>query len=255
VIRARASAAGIALLVPVAIVVFWWFASADSTSPYYPSLETILSSFRETWLFAHFSSDIVPSLKRLFAGYALAVAVGIGLGILLGRIRTLDAMFQPTLQFSRAIPAAALVPIGTTVLGIGDAPKIWIIAFVCVFPILLNTIDGVRSVEPGLEDVGRSFRLTRRQRVLAIQLPSAAPAIFAGMRIALAFAFIMMIVTEMVAASSGIGFVTLNAQQGFQIPQMWAGMVLLAVLGATLNVIFVLVEGRVLRWHFRSKGE
>jgi ABC-type nitrate/sulfonate/bicarbonate transport system permease component len=255
VIRTRSGAAFIALVIPVSIVIFWWFASANSTSPYYPSLETILSSFRETWLFAHFSSDIVPSLRRLVAGYAVAIVAGVGLGLLLGRIRTLDDMFQPSLQFARAIPAAALVPIGTTLLGIGDTPKIWIIAFVCVFPILLNTIDGVRSVEPGLEDVGRSFRLTRRQRVFAILLPSAAPAIFAGMRIALAFAFIMMIVTEMVAASSGIGFVTLNAQQGFQIPQMWAGMVLLAILGAALNVVFVLVEGRVLRWHFRSKGE
>jgi ABC-type nitrate/sulfonate/bicarbonate transport system permease component len=112
----------------------------------------------------------------------------------------------------------------------------------------------VRGIERGLEDVGRTFRLTRRQRIFAVQLPSAAPQIFAGMRIALAIAFIMMIVTEMVGATSGIGFVTLNAQQSFQVPLMWSGMILLGVLGAFLNFLFLLVERRVLRWHYRSTG-
>jgi ABC-type nitrate/sulfonate/bicarbonate transport system permease component len=124
-----------------------------------------------------------------------------------------------------------------------------------VFPILLNTIDGVRSVDPGLEDVGRSFRLTRRQRVLAIQLPSAAPAIFAGMRIALAVAFVLMIVSEAVGATNGIGYVTFQAESNFDTPTMWAGMLLLAFMGALFNLIFVLIEARLLRWHYRSKGE
>jgi len=123
-----------------------------------------------------------------------------------------------------------------------------------MFPILLNTIDGVRGIEPGLEDVARSFRLTRRQRIFTIQLPSAAPRIFAGMRIALSIAFIMMIVTEMIGATSGIGFVTLNAQQNFQVPLMWSGMILLGILGALLNFLFLLLERRVLRWHYRSTG-
>jgi len=157
-------------------------------------------------------------------------------------------------QFARSIPATGLVPVSITLMGIGNAPKIWLIGFVCMFPILLNTIDGVRGIERGLEDVARTFRLTRRQRIFQIQLPSAAPQIFAGMRISLAFAFIMMIVTEMVGATSGIGFVTLNAQQSFQVPLMWAGMILLGVLGAFLNILFLLVERRVLAWHYRSTG-
>ena len=158
------------------------------------------------------------------------------------------------MQFARSIPATGLVPVSITLMGIGNAPKIWLIGFVCMFPILLNTIDGVRGIERGLEDVGRTFRLTRRQRIFQIQLPSAAPQIFAGMRISLAFAFIMMIVTEMVGATSGIGFVTLNAQQSFQVPLMWAGMILLGLLGAFLNILFLLVERRVLSWHYRSTG-
>jgi ABC-type nitrate/sulfonate/bicarbonate transport system permease component len=250
----RSRAIGVSLIVPVAVVVLWWVLSAGSTSAFYPSLQTILQNFRETWLFAHVGSDVVPSLIRFLLGYLLAVVGGVALGVLFGRLRTLDLAFQPSIQFARSIPATGLVPVAITLMGIGNAPKIWLIAFVCVFPILLNTIDGVRGIERGLEDVGRTFRLTRRQRIFAIQLPSAAPQIFAGMRIALAIAFIMMIVTEMVGATSGIGFVTLNAQQSFQVPLMWSGMLLLGVLGAFLNFLFLLVERRVLRWHYRSTG-
>jgi ABC-type nitrate/sulfonate/bicarbonate transport system permease component len=251
---ARARAIGISLLIPVALVVLWWVLSAGSTSAFYPSLGTILESFAETWLSERVVSDVLPSLIRLALGYLLAAVAGIALGILLGRFRTLDRALQPAIQFARSIPATGLVPVIIVVLGIGDVPKVLLIAFVCVFPILLNTIDGVRGIERGLEDIGQVFRLTRRQRILAIQLPSAAPQIFAGLRISLAIAFIMIIVTEMLGSTSGIGFVTLNAQQSFQIPLMWSGMILLGILGALLNSVFVLVERRVLRWHYLATG-
>jgi ABC-type nitrate/sulfonate/bicarbonate transport system permease component len=253
-LAARSRAVGISLIVPVVVIVLWWVLSADSTSAFYPPLETILTNFKDTWLFSHVGSDVVPSLLRFVLGYALATFLGIFFGVLFGRLRLLDTAFQPTVQFARSIPATGLVPVSITLMGIGNAPKIWLIGFVCMFPILLNTIDGVRGIESGLEDVGRTFRLTRRQRIFQIQLPSAAPQIFAGMRISLAFAFIMMIVTEMVGATSGIGFVTLNAQQSFEVPLMWSGMVLLGVLGAFLNFLFLLTERRVLSWHYRSTG-
>lgn len=238
--------------VPVAVVVVWWLASAGSTSPFYPPLSSILENFRETWLFAHVGSDVVPSLGRMAAGYVIAVVAGVAGGVLLGRVRPLDRALQPAIQFLRAVPATGLVPIVIVLLGIGDAPKIWLISFVCAFPILLNTIDGVRASEPVLLDVARSFGLTRRQRILLIEVPTAAPRIFAGMRISLAIAFIMMVVSEMVGATNGIGYVTLNAQQSFQVPLMWSGMLLLGILGAALNALFMIVERRVLRWHHRQ---
>jgi ABC-type nitrate/sulfonate/bicarbonate transport system permease component len=253
-LAARTRAIGVSLVVPMLIVVLWWVLSAGSTSPFYPPLQTIVDDFRETWLFAHVGSDVVPSLTRFGLGYLLAVVAGVAVGVLLARVRTLELAFGPAIHFARSVPATGLVPVSIALMGIGSAPKIALIAFACMFPILLNTIDGVRGIERGLEDVGRTFRLTRLQRIFAVQLPSAAPQIFAGMRIALAIAFIMMVVTEMVGASSGVGYVTLNAQQGFQVPLMWSGMLLLGVLGATLNSLFLLVERRVLRWHYRSSG-
>jgi len=182
------------------------------------------------------------------------VVVGVGLGIVLGRFPLLLRAFNPALQFLRALPATALVPVSIVLMGIGDTPKIVLIGFVSLFPIMLNTIDGVRNVDEVLEDVSRSFRLTRRQRVLQVQLPAATPQILAGMRVALSVAFVLMVVTELVAATNGIGYVTLQAQQSFQVPQMWSGMLLLGILGVLINGAFVLVERRLLRWYTQDQG-
>ena len=242
------------LALPVVVVLAWWFGSLANTSPFYPSLKSILSAFSDLWLFARVSSDVVPSLVRMFAGYGIAVVVGVGLGIVLGRVPLLLRAFNPALQFLRALPATALVPVSIVLMGIGDTPKIVLIGFVSLFPIMLNTIDGVRNVDEVLEDVSRSFRLTRRQRVLQVQLPAATPQILAGMRVALSVAFVLMVVTELVAATNGIGYVTLQAQQSFQVPQMWSGMLLLGILGVLINGAFVLVERRLLRWYTQDQG-
>jgi ABC-type nitrate/sulfonate/bicarbonate transport system permease component len=240
----------LAAAIPVLLVVLWWFASANSQSIYYPPLSEILTDFKDTWLGPYFVQDLLPSMGRMFAGLGLACVLGISLGILLGRIATLRHAINPVLQFIRSIPAVALVPLSIALFGIGDVPKILLIAFVAVFPILLNSIDGVRGVDPGLEQVARSYRLTRIQRVMYVQLPSAAPQMFAGIRVSLGLSFIMMVVTEMVAARNGVGFQTLTAQQTFHVPQMWAGMIVLGLLGALVNQGFVIFEHRLLQWHY-----
>ncbi|MGP4014890.1 ABC transporter permease [Saccharopolyspora sp. 5N708] len=243
----------VSLVVPVAVLLTWWFASAGSTSPFWPSLESILVSFQRLWLFSRFTSDVLPSLARMLIGYGAAVVIGVALGVLFGRLPVLHRAFDPMLQFCRALPATALVPVSIVLLGIGDAPKIVLTAFVTVFPVLLNTIDGVRAVDRELADTARSYRLTRAQRVWHVQLPAAAPNILAGMRIALTVAFVMMVVTELVAATNGIGFVTLQAQQSFEVSEMWAGMLLLGILGVLFNGAFVLVERRLLRWYTKDR--
>lgn len=245
----------VSLLVPIAVLIAWWFASANSGSPFFPSLGAILETFVKTWLSAAIFTDVLPSLGRMFAGFAIAVVVGVGFGVLLGRIRILAYALNPVLQFFRALPATALVPVSIVLLGIGDVPKILLIAFVSVFPVLLNTIDGVRNIDPVMEDVTRSYRLTRGQRVRWVQLHAASPQVLAGMRVALSMAFVVMVVTEMLAATNGIGYVTLTAQQSFQISLMWSGLLLLGLLGIIINGLFVLVERRLLRWYVQDQGD
>ncbi|MFD4675987.1 ABC transporter permease [Lentzea sp. NPDC058450] len=242
------------LVVPALILLVWWTTSAGSTSPFYPPLGEVLGSFQDTWLFARFGSDVVPSVLRLLLGLAIASAAGVAAGVLLGRNRSLARAFNPIVQFCRSVPGTALIPVSVVLLGIGDGAKVVVIAFVCLFPVLLNTIDGVRGVDPQLEDVARSYRLTRAQRLTAVLLPAAGPQILAGIRTALGMAFIMMVVTELYAATNGVGFVTVSARNTFDVPQMWAGTVLLGLLGVAVTALFLALQRRVLRWHIGMTG-
>ncbi|NYE18281.1 ABC transporter permease [Microbacterium immunditiarum] len=245
----------VSLIVPVGILVVWWFGSLNTGSPFFPSLQSILETFAETWLSEKVVTDVLPSLGRMFAGFAIAVVVGVAVGVLFGRIRILAYAFNPVLQFFRALPATALIPVSIVLLGIGDTPKILLIAFVSVFPVLLNTIDGVRNIDPVVEDVVRSYRFDKAQRVRWVQLHAASPQVLAGMRVALSMAFVVMVVTEMLAATNGIGYVTLTAQQSFQISLMWSGLLLLGLLGIIINGLFVLVERRLLRWYVQDQED
>jgi ABC-type nitrate/sulfonate/bicarbonate transport system permease component len=252
---ASVNGALISLILPIVIIVVWWFWSANSTSPFFPPLRLILQTFADAWLSDRVLSDIVPSLTRLVVGFAIAVVVGVLLGALLGRIRIIAVALNPVLQFFRSLPATALIPVAVVLFGIGDTPKIALIAFVSSFPILLNTIDGVRNIDPVIEDVCRSFRLTKLQRLRWVQLHAASPQVISGMRVALSLAFVVMVSSEMLGATNGMGYVTLLAQQGFQIPLMWSGLILLGLIGLIVNGIFVLVERKLLRWYTQNQED
>ena len=251
----RVGGAVVSLILPVAILVVWWFASANSTSPFFPPLQLILQTFVDSWLSARGVSDIFPSLARMVIGFLIAVVLGVAIGAVLGRLRVVAYALNPLLQFFRSLPATALIPVAVVLFGIGDAPKIALIAFVSSFPILLNTIDGVRNIDPVLEDVCRSFRLTKMQRFRWVQLHAASPQVISGMRVALSLAFVVMVSAEMLGATNGIGYVTLLAQQGFQIPLMWSGLILLGLLGLLINGVFILVEHRLLRWYTQDQED
>jgi ABC-type nitrate/sulfonate/bicarbonate transport system permease component len=237
------------VVVPIALLVVWGVWSANTDTFYYPPLTEILETFNETWVFERFGSDVVPSLLRLSAGYAIAVAVAIAVGIPLGLNGTARRAASPIVEFLRAIPPPALLPLAIVVVGVGNTMKVLIIAFVCLWPVLLNTIDGIRGIEPTLNDTARVYGVRGLTRLRFMTLPAAAPQIFAGMRTSLSLAVIMMVISEMVASTNGIGFFVLQSQRSFAIPEMWSGIVLLGIVGYALNLLFTTVERRVLAWH------
>jgi ABC-type nitrate/sulfonate/bicarbonate transport system permease component len=245
----RLLGAGLEIAVPVAVLAVWALLSRDGSSFYFPPLLDIFRTFQEIWLFDRVSTDVVPSLSRLFAGYAIALVVAVVIGVALGSSHTVRRMVDPVVQFLRAIPPPVLIPAGILVLGVGSTMKIALIAFVCFWPILLNTIDGVAGVDPALRETARSFQIPRRDRLFRVILPSASPQIFAGARVSLAIAVIMMVVSEMVASTNGIGYFVLQSQRTYAITEMWSGILLLAVLGYVLNGLFLLIERQALRWH------
>jgi ABC-type nitrate/sulfonate/bicarbonate transport system permease component len=238
---------------PAVLVTLWWVASEGSQSFYFPSLRSILATFGETWFSggsrSRLMADVLPSLARLASGYLLAVVIGIGAGLLIGRSRTLRAVVEPVLEVFRAIPPPVMVPLFVALAGIDNTMKILVIVFGCVWPILLNTVDGVRAVDPVMIDACRAYGVHGAARVRWLTLPSASPQIMAGLRQALSIGIILMVISEMFAASNGIGFTVVQFQRTFALPQMWTGIIVLGLLGVALSLLFRMVERRVLGWY------
>ncbi|QIY99655.2 ABC transporter permease [Streptomyces sp. S1D4-11] len=235
---------------PTLLVALWWLASDGSTNVYWPPLRTILRTFPDVWTSERLRSDLVPSVLRLLAGYAAAAVVGVALGTVIGSYRRVRAVCEPVLEFLRAVPPPVLVPvIMLFALSIGDTMKIAVIASGCVWPILLNTVEGVRAVDSVMAQTARSYGITGVARLRSVVLRAASPQIFAGLRQALSIGIILMVISEMFAASNGLGFTVVQFQRSFAIPDMWTGILVLGLLGFLLSVVFQLVERRVLGWY------
>lgn len=242
------------LVVPVALVTIWWVASSGSTSLYFPPLSKIVSAFHHNWLFAHFGSDAVPSLEHLAIGYLLASVIGVLFGIMIGLLPSVNEALAPLLEAFRAIPSLALVPAALLVLGIGPSMQISVIVSAAVWPVLLNTADGVRSMDPLLDDVARSYRISRREALLRIVLRAASPQIVAGMRTALSIAIVMILFSEELGSTKGIGYQLLSSQRSYDFAGEWSAMILFGILGYLLNILFRGFEKSVLGWHREMRG-
>ncbi|MEV7084967.1 ABC transporter permease subunit [Streptomyces sp. NPDC093085] len=238
-----------AVALPALLVAGWWIVSDSSTSVYSPPLRTVVAAFGEVWTGSRIADDVLPSVARLLAGYALAAAVGVALGVVIGSYRRVRAAAEPVLEFLRAVPPPVLVPVIMLFAGIGDTMKIVVIATGCVWPVLLNTVEGVRSVDAVLAETARSYGIGGAARLRHLVLRSASPQIFAGLRQALSIGIILMVISEMFAASNGLGFTIVQFQRSFAIPEMWSGILLLGLLGFLLSVLFRAVEHRALDWY------
>jgi ABC-type nitrate/sulfonate/bicarbonate transport system permease component len=245
---ARQAAYAVAL--PLILITVWWVASAGSTSFFWPPLETILKAFPDTWTADRWLHDVLPSLVRLLIGYGIALVVGISLGTLIGLQRTVRALLEPTLEFFRAVPPPVLVPIIALFAGYtGSASKILTIALGCLWPILLNTVEGVRGLDEVLLDTARSYRLRRRTQILQVVVRGASPQVAAGARQALSIGVILMVISELFGANRGLGASIVQFQRSFAIPEMWTGIILLGLIGVALSVLFRIVEHYALAWY------
>ena len=238
------------IAVPILIVGAWQLWAVNADDPKFPPPWTILQKFQDLWLFSEFGTHVLPSLERIGAGFAIAVVAGVLLGIPVGLSRWGRLWAMPHIEYWRAIPPPALLPISVVLLhSIGNVQKISFIAFFCLFPVLLNTIDGVRGIDPTFVETARSYGLGTFERIRRIVLPAALPQIVAGMRNSLALAVIMMVLSEYFASTSGVGYVLLISKNTFDFGPMWAAILLIGVLGYLLNVVFILLERRLLAWH------
>jgi sulfonate transport system permease protein len=192
--------------------------------------------------------DIAISLQRAGIAFAAAVAVAIPLGLFMGQVRAVETALDPILQLFRQTSALALYPVFILLLGLGETSKIFVIFWATLFPLLLNTTSGVKEVDPKLLEMARVYGATRLTVFRRVVLPGAVPSIFVGLRLSATTALLLLIASEMIGANKGIGFQVMNAQYNFQIPLMFAAIVILAGLGLIANQALVVLQRRLCRW-------
>jgi len=254
VTRARWRHLALELGVSGALLAAVWVYLSGDHGPAWTSVPSMLDAFRRAWLFDRFASDVVPSLVRLTLGFGVAVLAGVLAGVAIGSSRVVRLLTQPLVSFMRSLPAVSLLPLSLALFGIGTWQKVALIAFVCCWPVMLNTADGIAELHPTLLASVRAYRVRGLDRMRLVLLPALAPRIFAGMRTSLSLAVLLLVTSEMVAASSGIGFFVWQSQLRFSIADMWAGIILLGLLGYALNLGFGAVERRVCDWHLQLRG-
>jgi ABC-type nitrate/sulfonate/bicarbonate transport system permease component len=234
---------------PIIGLLAWAFATRDQASFFFPPPSRVAETFVDTWFGRSLMDDVVPSLGRFAAGVLLSIVIGIVAGTAIGSIRWLRTLLEPMLEFFRAIPPVVLVPVLMLLLGIGDTMKLAVIVSGCVWPVLLNTIEGVRAMDEVLTDTSRSYGLRGAFAYRYFILPAASPQIMAGIRLSLSLGLILMVISEMFASSSGLGARIVFFQRSFMIAEMWSGIVLLGLIGVLVATAFQLVERRVLHWY------
>jgi ABC-type nitrate/sulfonate/bicarbonate transport system permease component len=241
-------------LVAAALLALWQLAASSADALYLSTFGDAASALWDLVSHSTLTTDVLPSIARVAAGYAIGCAVGVLVGIPIGYLRGLEPWVRPVLEFLRAMPAPAILPIALLVLGANNGMKIAVIAFGSCWAVLLNAIDGARGVDALLIDTGRVNGLGRAGIMRHIVVPASMPQVFAGMRTALGIALIVMVFSEMVAATSGVGFYILTAQRRFSVPETYGGVLLIGIIGWAFTVAFSFAERRVLGWHYGRLG-
>ena len=234
-----------------AMLLFWEITAraAPTLQLYIPPLSQTLRALGQLLLSGAIAKHLGVSLIRFSAGYLLAAAIAVSLGIVLGYFHWLHGWFEMLIEFLRPMPSVAIIPVAVLMLGIGDSMIVAVTVYASMWPILINTIDGVRHIESTLVDTGRSFGLGRGRILWQIILPGASPYIVTGLRIGLSIALILVTTAEMIVGSNGLGFFILDEERSMNSANMYAGIIVVAVLGYALNRGFLTVEAKAMKWH------
>jgi ABC-type nitrate/sulfonate/bicarbonate transport system permease component len=244
-------------------ILLWQLATVSANQPYFPTPQVIGAKMVDLWLSGppshlflsdQVAIDILPSVLRLLGGWAGACVIGITFGLILGRSDKIYAYLAPTLNFLRSVPPPAVLPVFFVLFDLGTPMEVALIVFGVLWPILLNTIDGAHTLDETVVETTKSMRLSTPRFLATVVLPAALPKIFAGLRVSMSLALILMVISELQGSFNGVGAQMIYAQRNFDLPAMWAGIVLLGILGYVLNMLLLAVQNRVIGWHIRSKS-
>lgn len=213
-----------------------------------PPFSVVAQAFADLVASGEMWTHISASLNRSLAGYSLALVAGIPVGIAIAWYKPVADFLNPILELFRNTAALALLPVFLLILGIGETSKVAIVVYASFFPILLNTITGVRTVDPLLVKSAASLGFSPLRLFQKVILPAALPSIFTGLRMAAASSILVLLAAEMFGARAGLGYLITAAQQNFAIPNMYAGILAISLLGLAFNGLLVALERRLSRW-------
>jgi ABC-type nitrate/sulfonate/bicarbonate transport system permease component len=232
----------------VLVLVLWQLLAVVLRTGVLPSFTVTASAAVSLLRGPELSADILPSIGRALIGFLIASAIGIAIGLVLGHIRWLGSYCSAVLDYGRSVPSPLLVPLAIVVFGEGSRMVIVMIVVAVVWPVLVNAWDGVRRIEPLYLDAARACGLHGRAIFTHVLIPATLPPIFAGLRLALSTSLLVLVVAEYLGGNSGIGFLMSQAQQNFQISDVFACALILIVLGWLFDTVFLFAERRLLRW-------
>ena len=238
-------------LVPVGLIALWQVAASLGwlSTRVLPAPSDVVKA---AWTLAESGElwvHVKVSAGRALSGLAIGGGLGLALGLLTGSVRFFETLFDSTLQMVRNIPALALIPLVILWFGIDETAKLFLIAVSVFFPIYLNTFHGIRNVDPGLIEMGRSYGLSRWQLYREVILPGALSSILVGLRFSLGLMWVILIVAETISAQAGIGYLTMNAREFLQTDIVLVGILLYALLGKLADMFAKGLERYWLRWH------
>ena len=238
------------VLVAIGLIALWQLvANAGLISPvFFPGPDRCFAVLREYLHDPEFWTAFGETLRRMGLGFVSATLVGIAAGGAIGMSPALRTYVVPTLELIRPLPASAIIPVFVLALGLNDCMIVAVIAFASLWPVLLATVHGFRTIDPRLIEVSRLLGLSRLEFVWKIALPNAMPDIFAGVRLALTVSLILAVVTEMLSGMVGLGHNIMMAQRAYRSPDLYAGIVVLGAVGYVTNIALARVERHVLRW-------
>ena len=238
-------------LVPVLLIAIWQIASKTGLleSRILPAPSAVISAFWTLLISGELWQHVSVSAGRALSGLLIGGGLGLLLGLLNGSSQIASNLLDTTLQMVRNIPALALIPLVILWFGIDESAKLFLVAVGVFFPIYINTYHGIRSVDPQLIEMGKSYGLSHWQLYKDIILPGAMPSILVGLRFALGLVWVLLIVAETISAQSGIGYMTMNAREFLQTDIVLVGILLYALLGKLADVLAQGLEKYLLRWH------
>ncbi|MFF3567850.1 ABC transporter permease subunit [Nocardia jiangxiensis] len=241
--------------VPVLLIVGWqWAASTGIVSAeILPPPSKVLDTAGNLWSTGELPRYLGASVRRVAIGFGIGAALGLGLGFLVGLSRIAEALIDRSVQMLRAVPHLAVVPLLIAAFGIGELPKVVLVALGVVFPVYLNTVSGIRSVDPKLVQLGRAYGLGYAGLLREIVIPGAMPMILTGIRYALGVAWLTLVIGETIATSDGIGYLAQNGRDLLRNDRIVLAIVLYALAGLIADQLVRLVERRVLRWNINYR--